>query len=370
MNIAAPSRPKVMHVIAGLGAGGAETMLANLVTADRENAPEQVVVDLLSGGTNSQRIRDSGVPVREFGPRRRRPSLRMLLWLRQVIAEEKPDIVQSWMYHADLLAVLALSWSGRRRRTRLYWGVRCSDMDTARYGRILRLVVFACARLSSRPDAVVANSVTGQRVHERLGYRTKRFVVIDNGIDTTRFRPDPEVRREVREELGLEPSARVLILPARLDPMKDFGTFLDAMERLPDTICIIAGDGTQFLPERHNTIALGLRHDLPRLYAAADVVLSTSAFGEGFSNAIGEGMAAGLPAIATDVGDANRIIGDTGIVVPPSDPDALASAVRAMFVEPREMLVERGRRARARICEYYSLDRFVAKFDALHRESR
>ena len=370
MNTAAPRRRKVMHVIAGLGAGGAETMLANLVAADRQDTPEQVVVDLLSGGTNSKRIRDSGIPVREFGPRRRRPSLRMLLWLRKVISEEKPDVIQSWMYHADLLAVLALLWSGRRRRTRLYWGVRCSDMDTARYGRILRLVVSMCAKLSYLPDAVVVNSVTGQHVHKRLGYRTNRFVIIDNGINTVRFRPDPEVRREVREELGLALSARVLILPARLDPMKDFETFLDAMERLPDTICIIAGEGTQFLPERRNTIALGLRHDLPRLYTAADVVLSTSAFGEGFSNAIGEGMAAGLPAIATDVGDASRIIGDTGFVVPPRDPDALASAVRAILVEPREMLVERGRRARSRIRKYYSLDRFVSKFDALHRESR
>jgi len=359
--------PKVLHVIAGLGAGGAEGMLAALVTAERADAPEQIVVNLLSGGVHAERIRAAGIALHELGMRRGRLSLKGVGRLAALIAETRPDVIQSWMYHADLIATLALIRSGRRKGTDLYWGVRCSDMDVRRYPATLRLVTAACARLSHLPRAVVANSEAGRRVHAAMGYRPKRFLVIDNGIDTERFRPDPAARAAFRRELGIDPEVPVAILPARLDPMKDHETFLAAIDRLNGVVAMAVGDKTQFLPERRNLVTFGLCQDMPRAYAAADFVISSSAFGEGFSNGIAEGMAAGLPAVATDVGDARRIIADTGVVVPPRDPAALAGAIDCLAQESPEDRERRSRAARARICDHYALERFVAAFDVLHR---
>lgn len=272
------------------------------------------------------------------------------------------------MYHADLVATAAWWLSFRRQNTRLMWGVRCSNMDVDRYGRGFRLVLAACARLSSVPAVVVANSEAGRDHHRALGYRPRRFPVILNGIDTDRFRPDDSARHTVRAELGIDQAAPFLIHVARVDPMKDHATLIAALEQLPGIGTLAVGAGTENLPARPHLHRLGRRDDLPRLFAAADLVVSTSAFGEGFSNVLGEGMAAGLPAIATDVGDARAVIGDCGMVVPPGRAEMLADAVRNYFALHPSKRADLGRRARARIERHFSLQRAVSAFDDLHRE--
>ncbi len=358
--------PTVMHVIPGFNVGGAESMLASLVTAERADAPRQVVVDLLAGGIYVESVRAAGIAVHELDIRRSWGGPKAVARLAKLIREEQPDVIQSWMYHGDLLATLGLLRSGRRRRTRLYWGVRCSYLDAKLYGLALRLVISACVRLSRVPDAILANSHAGRSVHRLMGYRTQKFLVVPNGIDVDRFRPDERARQAIRGQLGISPEAKVAILPARIDPMKDHETFLAVVDRLPDVMMLAVGADTQFLPERPNMICLGTRLDMPSLYAASDVVISSSAFGEGFSNALGEGMAAGLPAVATDVGDAKRIIGDTGLVVPLGDAAALADAVRAIVDESPAATQERRGRARRRIAEDFSVGRAVAEFDRIH----
>jgi glycosyltransferase involved in cell wall biosynthesis len=102
------------------------------------------------------------------------------------------------------------------------------------------------------------------------------------------------------------------------------------------------------------------------LFAAADFVVSSSRFGEGFSNVLAEGMACGLPAVATDVGDAKLIVGDTGVVVRPESPDALAAAIRTLAAESAPLRAERGRKARARIVENFAMPHAVQRYVDLY----
>ena len=358
---------KVLHVITGLDTGGAEAQLAAMVTTMRPNRPDQRVVSLLPTGVVGDGLMAAGIPVDSLRMGRRGIDPRGIGRLVGIIRAFRPDAIQTWMYHADLVATLALLLSGGRRGTRLFWGVRCSDMDTRHYGARLRMVIRLCARLSPLAGAIVANSEAGRRVHEDLGYRPRRFLVIANGIDCARYRPDPRLRIAMRAELGIDAEMPLLAHVARVDPMKDHDTLLAALDRLPGVAVLCVGSGTEALPDRPSLLRLGRRTDLPRLYAAADLVISSSAFGEGFSNALAEGMAAGLPAVATDVGDARRIIGDAGRVVPPREPDALAAAVRDLLARPPEERTALAVAARARIVGAFSLARAVAAFDALHR---
>jgi glycosyltransferase involved in cell wall biosynthesis len=103
-----------------------------------------------------------------------------------------------------------------------------------------------------------------------------------------------------------------------------------------------------------------------RLFAAADFVVSSSRFGEGFSNVLAEGMACGLPAITTDVGDAKLIVGDTGLVVGPESPDALASAIRKLAAESPTARAERGSRARARIVDNFAMGHAIHRYVELY----
>jgi glycosyltransferase involved in cell wall biosynthesis len=285
-----------------------------------------------------------------------------MVHLMRLIADMRPDIVQGWMYHGDLAAFLALILSGRRRATRLVWNIRSSSLDFSQYGRLLRLVVRACVALSAFPDLVIANSKAGMDAHRGLGYRPRRSEIVPNGIDLERYKPDPRARAAVRSELDIPENVILLAHVARVDPMKDHKTFLFAMKKMPDVQALMIGRGTENLPVPPHVRGLGRRADIPRLLAAADFVVSSSAFGEGFSNAIAEGMACGLPPIATSVGDAPTIIGDTGWVVSPRDPEALAEAIRKLIQESPDQRANRGARARARIGQYFSLDCALARF--------
>lgn len=353
---------KILYVITHLWVGGAEATLTRLVTAERKIADEITVVALRPGGPHADRMRAGGVNVVElnFGSLFGVPA--GLYRLARLIARTRPEIVQGWMYHGDLAALVGLALSGRRRATRLGWAIRGSDIDFSRYSLQLRLVVKACALLSRQPDLITANSAAGLKVHLGYGYRPRRAEIIPNGIDTRRFRPDPDLRAAVRRELGIPAEAIVLAHVARVNPMKDHQVFLAAMAELPDLQALLIGADTEHLPPQPNTLRLGRRDDVERLLPAADFVVSSSAFGEGFSNALAEGMACGLPAISTDVGDAAIIVGDTGAIVPPRDPQALASAIRELASEERNTYGDRSRRARARIVEQFSLERSVSRW--------
>ncbi len=200
----------------------------------------------------------------------------------------------------------------------------------------------------------------------RLGYRPRRGKVIANGIDVERFKPDTIDRAAVRRELGIPGDAVVAAHVARVDPMKDHRSFLTAMSELPQLRALLVGNDTQDLPRMPNVLALGPRADLPQILAAADLVVSSSAFGEGFSNALGEGMACGLPAVATDVGDAALIVGDAGLIVPPGDPKALAAAIRQLVAEGAAVRAERANRARIRAVRMFGMQEAVARFAELY----
>ena len=365
----ARERPvKILHVITGLQTGGAERMLANLAILNQCAGRSPVVVSLADGGSQADRLQAAGVRVISLGMTKGRPSLAGLWCLARVLREEAPDVVQSWMYHADLYALVALWLSRRRRRTRLFWGIRCSDMDLARYPLALRAVVRLCALLSRFPDGIVANAEAGQREHRRIGYAMGRMTLIDNGFDTDLFRPDPARRRETRSALGLDEEAFVIGCVARVDAMKDFPTLCAALDRLEGVTCLAIGKDTGTLPPTRGLVALGERNDVPALLDAIDLLVSVSAFGEGFSNAIGEAMASGVPVLATEVGDARRIIGIGGRIVPGRNPAALAEAIAALRDDPQTRRAM-GKAGRQRIERDFSLRRSAEAFDALYRKA-
>jgi len=360
-------RPRrILHVITDLYVGGAETMLVRLATAKPGLADDTLVVSLLPDGLLAERLRAAGIAVVEDNFRKPFGLVAGTIGLARLIAKTRPDIVQGWMYHGDLAALVALALSGRRGATRLAWNIRCSNLDLDQYGWLLRRVVRACVALSSAPDLVIANSAAGMEAHRALGYRPRRAEIVPNGIDVDQYKPDPPARAAVRAELGIADDAIVLAHVARLDPMKDHAGFLAAIARMPDVQALVIGAGTEGLSRSPNVHLLGRRTDVPRLLAAADFVVSSSAFGEGFSNALAEGMACALPPIATAVGDAAIIVGDTGIVVPPRDPAAFADAVRGLMRESRDQRMARGARARSRIVENYSLEHAQRRFTDIY----
>ena len=353
----------VVHVITGLGVGGAETMLAQVAAGLQARGMTQHVVSLTGHDALAAGLRARGVDVTILKAGSAGALASGFGALVRTVKELKPKVLQGWMYHGNIAATLAHYVCGGRSERKLAWNLRASNMDAARYGRLLRLG----GLLSGLPETIVVNSEAGAAFHRARGFRDSRFLVIDNGVDTGKFRPNPPLRQTMRAELGIAADAVVAIHVARVDPMKDHGTFLSAMARTPAALGILVGSGTDALPLPGNVRALGLRNDVARLLPAADVIASTSAFGEGFSNAIAEGMSAGLIPVATDVGDARRIVASTGAVVPAGDAAAFAQAIADVVAMPAALRSEKGRLARERILSHFALTSAIDSYFNLYR---
>jgi glycosyltransferase involved in cell wall biosynthesis len=293
----------------------------------------------------------------------------------RLLDREKPDVLQTWLYHADLIGIIA---SRLARVPALCWNIRCSDMNMYRYKRLSRFVLQILTRMSGLPDVVIANSETGRRLHERLGYSPRRWEIIPNGFDLEYFRPDPIARQSVREELAIPPGTLMIGLVARYDPMKDHPMFLEAaaqtVRERSDIHFILAGNGVEHLASQIDQLGLGAvvhllgeRRDIPRLMASLDIFSLSSAFGEGFPNVVGEAMACGIPCVVTNVGDAAYVTGETGIVVPPCDPAAMANAWKQLLEMPLAKRRSLGRNARQRVEDLFSIQGVARRYESLYR---
>jgi glycosyltransferase involved in cell wall biosynthesis len=364
----------ILHLITGLETGGAEGMLARLVTRTDRSRFRSVVVSMTDMGAVGPVIAGAGIAVETLGIRRGMIDPRGVSRLIRLLRRYRPDIVQTWLYHADLLGLIVdrLGYAPR-----LAWNIRCSDM--AGPGAVRAIL----SRFSARPATVIINSHAGRRFHEGIGYHPRRWEYIPNGYDTALLRPDETARLRMRAALGIDPPASVIGMAARYHPMKDHANFLAAAARQaaarPDIVFVLLGAAIDSANrdlvraiEAHGLMPrlrlLGERADMNAVYPALDILTLSSAYGEGFPNVLAEAMACGVPCVATDNGDAAEILGDTGIIVPPRDPQALAAGWHRLIALGPGGRRALGIRARARVVENYELNRIVPRFEALYNE--
>lgn len=333
---------------------------------------KQLVVSLTDEGIYGPRLRAAGVEVHCLGMRSGYFSPSALMRLVRLLRQQRPAVVMTWLYHADLIGTIAARIA---RVPRIVWNIRCSDIDFSRYSPVTHLVVSALARLSAMPEAIATNSIAGRRVHEQIGYRPRRWIYLPNGIDTNEWAPSPGDGAAVRAELGLPVDAIVIGMVARVDPQKDHTSFFEAARMLvgerPRLRIILVGRGTQEIcvpPELRPVVhALGERSDVARLMRTFDLLVSSSAYGEGFPNVLGEALASGVFCVATDVGDTKEILADGGIVVPPRAPAALAEAIGRVIAMSPEEVRSLAAAARRRIELNYSLEACVDRYLELIR---
>jgi glycosyltransferase involved in cell wall biosynthesis len=371
--------PKVMHIIPGLKVGGAETMLLKLLTASRDGHWEHEVVSMTDAGDIGPQIRRAGFVVHELGMRNGIPNPMGLLRLRSLFRQRAPDVVQTWIYHADLLGGLAASWIGG---IPVVWGIRQSDLKTEKVLKKLLARVVNPVLSYLIPQAIVCCAESGRQLHEKFGYASAKMHVIPNGFDLSKFTPDRNKRAAARSLLGFSNEHLVVGMVARLHPMKDHRNFVTAAARVaaavPRSRFLLCGAGvTPQSVELRDAIAetgadasrfslLGSRDDLDLIYPAMDANVLSSQSVEGFPNVLGEAMACGVPCVATDVGDSALVVGDTGRIVPPRDPGALANAILEVLAMPEEVRHRLGRAARQRVEERFSIEAIAARYEALY----
>jgi glycosyltransferase involved in cell wall biosynthesis len=300
-----------------------------------------------------------GVDLHCLGLRNRFDLAGMILALSRIIRKTRPDILYGLLGDACTLVLIHGRVFGKHR---VIWGLRATNMDFSQYSLSSGWVYRLNAYLSKRADRIIANSETGAKYHVDQGYTRDRIVVICNGIDTEYFRPQPGKGTDLRRTWRIGDDTPLIGRVGRLDPMKDYLTFLKAAAiltgRRPDVRFVIAGggpdqmlndlkalSGSLGLDER--VLWLGSREDLSAIYSACAFTSSSSSFGEGFPNVVAESLACEVPCVATDVGDSARVVGPGGIIVPAKNPAALAKAweqILSLSQEKRRQMGQEGRK--------------------------
>ncbi len=369
---------RITHLITGLNAGGAEIMLLRLLSATDRARFDADVISMMEIGNIGDKIRDLGFRVRTLGLRRDRPNPlalpKLLSWLRQ----RRPDVLATWMYHANFLGSLAAPFAGGMP---VVWGVHHGHLDTTIERPRTVMVARACGWMSWRMvSKIICCSECTRQEHLVLGYDPSKMIVIRNGFDMTAFHPDRSGRAELRRSLQIEEDAPMLFFAGRFHAQKDFPNFIAAaailQQRMPTARFVLCGyEVTWQNPKLAGWIddaglrdcfrLLGIRDDVPQLLNASDIFCSAST-GEGFSLAIGEAMSCGIPCVVTDVGDSAFQVADTGRAVPKSNPQAFADGCSSLLEMPADQRIALGLSARRRIEDHFALARVTEQYQQLY----
>lgn len=358
---------KLVFFTRELSHGGAQRQLLVLARALQERGHEILVVVLYSRYDLEPDLARTGIPVVSLGKTGRWDIPRTLWRLVTLVRREQPDALHSYLGTPNALSVLVKPFF----RGKVIWGIRGSERDLrGHYPWVARAVDAAQRRLGRYADLIVFNSHDGMETLTAAGLPRERAIVISNGIDIERFQRDARERERVRAELNIEPADRLVGLLARLDPMKDHETFLEAAAILSRKrsdvrfVCVGSGEGAYAdsmravanrLGLRERVMWAGARNDMPAVHSAIDTLVLSSRFGEGFPNVVGEAMACGVPCVVTEVGDAARVVGDLGTAVPARDARGLAEAITLTLDRLERGEIDRAA-LRERIVECFSVD--------------
>ncbi len=359
----------VMHIITGLGVGGAERMLLNLICGDVSH--QHIVVSLTEPVFFVNKLREIDVPV-FFIKFNKKAFLNFYGGIRliKLLVRYRPDVALCWMYHSCFLSIfLRVFYWGK---IKLIWNIRHTpdrlDSEKKTTARVIRFLRF----FSWLPSKIIYNSAISANLHEELGYASGKRIVIPNGFDVDHFKS--KRFKSVTENF-------VCGHAARFHPMKDHYNLLQAFSLVlcesPNSRLLLCGrnvdwDNTQLtswiyqLKLEGRVELLGEVEDMRVFYSSLDLFVLCSAWGEAFPNVVGEAMSCGISCVVTDVGDSGKIVEGLGEVVPPRNSGLLAAAIINSFARIAQMELPLSQAVRNHVIKNYSLPMIVDKYNEIY----
>jgi glycosyltransferase involved in cell wall biosynthesis len=375
---------KALHIITGLNDGGAEAVLYRLVTS-KNSIFQHSVISLMDGGKYGPLLEEAGIDVYCLNMLCGKLGFFSVLRIFSLVRKIKPDVVQTWMFHGDLLGGVFARSAGVKN---IIWGVHHTTLVKGESKRSTILIAKLNAFLSKFiPNKIIYCAQKSREVQESIGFAASKGVVVSNGYDVSQFISNDELGNDFKKELSFN-ECFLIGSVGRYDPQKDHKNLLLALKEVKEKSnekwnCILVGTNldeanSELIGLVHelgladNVRLVGRRNDIPAVMNAIDLFVLSSAFGEAFPNVLNEAMACGTPCVTTDVGDASLIVGGTGWAVPARHPQALAQAIMQAIAEKQSdpaAWQHRKIRARTRIVDNFSLEKMVDGYERVWLEA-
>jgi glycosyltransferase involved in cell wall biosynthesis len=364
---------KILHIITGLGDGGAEHALFKICKYDTNN--NHSVISLKDSGKYSPLLKKLGIKV--YCLNMKFFSIHKFIFLINLLRFLKPDIVQTWLVHADLIGSIAARLAGIHN---ILWNVRYSNIELGKAKFTTVLIIKILSILSHLiPKFIVTVSKRAKKIYENEGYNKKIFKFIPNGYDLSILKVNEHQKIRFRKKIQVKKLTPLIGNVARYDPQKDHLNLLNALSIIRSKninfFCILVGSNVnqnnidlisqiKRLKLSNCIKLLGQYNDISHVMNGLDVHILSSSYGEGFPNVVAESMACGTPCIVTDVGDSALIVDKTGWIIPPNNPIKLARAIEKALLEKGTLEWKKKRiKARLRIKQKFSITNMIKLYN-------
>ena len=364
---------RIIHIITGLGDGGAEHTLFKICKYDKLN--KHIVISLKGSGKYLPLLNKLGVKV--YCLNVNFFSINKFFFLINLLRSLKPDLVQTWLVHADFIGSLAARLAGIKN---IVWNVRYSKIEIGKAKIKTILIIKVLSKLSYFiPKLIIIVSKKAKKIYQDEGYDKKKLKFIPNGYDLSILKVNKNKKIDFQKKIRIKKQMPLIGCVARFDPLKDHLNLLNSISLIRlnniNFFCVLVGTNINKSKILINEIKrlklndciklLGPTKNISEVMNSIDIHVQSSR-SEGFPNVVAEAMAHKTPCIVTNVGDSSYIVGNTGWVVPPNEPVKLAKAIQLAFNEiSTKNWVKRCNKARERIGKKFSIGKMIESYNNL-----
>jgi len=369
---------KIVHIITGLGDGGAEHALFKICKYDNLN--KHFVISLKGPGKYFSLLKGEGTKV--YCLNLSFFSILKFIFLIKLLRSLKPDIVQTWLVHADFLGSIAARLAGIKN---ILWNVRYSNIEIGKAKLTTILIIRVLSILSYLiPKFIITVSKKAKKIYEIVGYNRKIFKFIPNGYDLKILRINKLQKVNFKKKIKIKKQIPLIGNVARYDPQKDHLNLLNALSLIRSKniifFCVLVGSKVdqnnieltseiKKLKLSNYVKLLGQKDNISEVMNGLDIHVLSSSYGEGFPNVVAESMACGTPSIVTDVGDSAYIVDKTGWVVPPKNSIKLSKAImKAVYEKGTIKWNKRCIKARLRVKKNFSIGKMLKLYNKVWNE--